>query len=377
MTSTPKTTTEGSNPNVNDGGIKTFRYSQGFIEAPSLNSQALKSRSEFKPSTSADDQISNSFFGPMDFGPPSLDSFPDSGINDQTPTPNSEASSSQKRYISPLSTHSTTSAPAPGEVPSQTVLEHSPLRNEVTFQTEHEPLIPHRPAPIPPPQPPNLSTAKPKRFKRIRKFFSNFDEKYEAFISRHQIKGLVKGKDEEEGEMEETRREVEKARKTQKELIYRKKKSERKKKKKLTASGKIGWKSTLQRKFRNLSLSFPWNKNKKKTQQEQIEKEKEERENASQRRYQRAEARRAMREQERDGVLGRQVHENQRPFEDMEAARRESRFRETIREVGSESESEEFYDEDEDVDYSSDEEEIAGRVGGMPLDYYRYRHTVA
>ena len=74
-----------------------------------------------------------------------------------------------------------------------------------------------------------------------------------------------------------------------------------------------------------------------------------------------------MRERERGGILGRQVFEPN-PFEDMNTARRESRFRETIREVGSESESDEYYDEDEDYN---------GQVRGQPFCYYRYRHTVA
>jgi hypothetical protein len=58
----------------------------------------------------------------------------------------------------------------------------------------------------------------------------------------------------------------------------------------------------------------------------------------------------------------------------MNAAMRESRFRETIREVGSESH--EYYDEDDDYN-SSDEEEIARQVRGQPFSYYRYRHTVS
>jgi len=84
-----------------------------------------------------------------------------------------------------------------------------------------------------------------------------------------------------------------------------------------------------------------------------------------------------MRERELGGILGRQVFEPN-PFEDMNTARRESRFIETIREVGSESESEsdEYYDEDEDYN-RNDEEQIAGQVRGQPFSYYHYRHTVA
>jgi hypothetical protein len=414
---------EGSYPNVSDGGIsqglKTFRYSRGYIEIPSsapLVPKILKSRLEFEPSTSADHQISRSFFGPMDSQPQSLrstyssqeeavrtDSFPDSGINVQTP--NSE-SSSQKRYPSPLSARSIQpTTPTPGEVPTRPPHSHSPLRNEVLTA----PLIPHRPAPLPP-----NPTPKPKPFKRILAFFSNLDDKYEAYLARRQNKkkfeALVKGKereDEEERgkveegmrgqieahrerervrneEMERTRREVERARKRQTEmkrdLICRKRKLEREKRKEKLGDGKSGegmrgWRSKLQSKFRNLSLStlsFPWNK-KKREQKEQLE----QREIDFKRRWQRAEARRTMREREQGGILGRQVFEPN-PFEDMNAARRESKFRETIREVGSESESEtdEYYDGDEDYN-SSEGERIAGQVRAEPFSYCHYRHTVA
>jgi hypothetical protein len=402
----PEAKMEGSYPNVSDSGIsqglKTFRYSGGYIEAPSapLVPKTLKSRSKFEPSPSADHQISRSFFGPMDSQPQSLrslysaqeevvteNSFPDSGIDVQTP--NSESSSSQKRYPSPLSARSI----------QPTTHSHSPLRNELA--TEH--LIPHRPAP-PPPIP------KPKPFKRILTFFSNLDSKYEAYVARRQnekkFNALVKAKDEEERkkideemraqverervrneegerEMEKTRREVEWARKRQRkvkrDLVCRKRRLEREKNR--LSGDEKGWRSKIQSKFRNLfqsTLSFPWNK--KKTQQSALENERDDREKIFERRWQRAEARRTMRERELGGILGRQVFEPN-PFEDMNTARRESRFREsrfreTITEVGSESESDEYYDEDEDYN-TGDEERIAGQVRGQPFSYYHYRHTVA
>jgi hypothetical protein len=406
---------EGSYPNVSDGGIsqglKTFRYSSGYIEVPSstpLIPKTLKSRSKFKPSTSANHQISRTFFGPMDSQPQSLrslysaqeevvteNSFSDSGIDVQTP--NSETSSSQKRYPSPLSARSI----------QPTTHSHSPLRNELPT----EPLIPHRPAPLPPND--QLSTPEPnprtKPFKRILTFFSNLDDKYEAYIARRQnekkFQALVKAKEKEDEEerkkieegmrgqveanrerervrkeeVERTRREVEKARKRQRkmkrDLVCRKRRLERERNR--LSGGEKGWRSKLQSKFRNLflsTLSFPWNK--KKTQkQSDLQNQREDREEIFERRWQRAEARRRMRERERGGILGRQVFEPN-PFEDMNAARRESRFRETIREVGSESESDEYYDEDEDYN-SGDEEQIAGQVRGQPFSYYHYRHTVA
>jgi hypothetical protein len=350
---------EGSYPNVSDGGIsqglKTFRYSSGYIEAPSsapLVPKTLKSRSKLELSTSADHQISRSFFGPMDSQPQSLrslysaqeevvteDSFPDSGIDVQTP--NFESSSSQKRYPSPLSDRSI----------HPTTHSHSPLRNELAT----EPLIPHRPAP-PPPNP----TPKPKPFKRILTFFSNLDSKYEAYVARRQnekkFNALVKAKDEEERkkideemraqaerervrneegerEMEKTRREVEKARKRQRkikrDLVYRKRRLEREKNR--LSGDEKGWSSKLQSKFRNLflsTLSLPWNK-KKTQQQSQLQNQREDREKIFECRWQRAEARRTMRERELGGILGRQVFEPN-PFEDMNTARRESRFIEAI-----------------------------------------------
>jgi hypothetical protein len=264
------------------------------------------------------------------------------------------------------------------------------LRNEVSTEQEHAPLIPHRPAPLPP-----AHTPKPKPFKCILKFLSTLDDKYEAYVARRQndkkFKALVKAKGEKERknidegmraqierervrkeEEERTRREMEGARKIQRDLVCRRRKLEREEKR---LSG--GWKSKLQSKFGKLSLptlSFPWNK--KKTQQaSQLKNEREQREIDFERRWQRAETRRTMREREREGILGRQVFEPN-PFEDMNTARRESRFRETIREVGSGSESDEYYDEDEDYN-SSDEEQIAGQVRGQPFSYYHYRHTVA